>query len=290
MVRLLGASGASAAVALALAVAVAVALQRMSSSPLHPRLSRLLEEQPSLRNTTCRAGPCSAQRALVEGHVALVHDELQELLDALCPTEPALQLPSPWEQEQGNVNVPSCDRLVDTGLEAYYGNLNMLLVEAWLGKILPSLQAVESGARPSAELLKLQADGVLGGAIFVQQLRLPGPGAAAGGGQYLALAPAAMMIGIHRLPRHKAMRQLRGRAPEVVVTDAIVAQAKAWCAAHRIPRLLVCPYTELRDRLRPLGFAPAPVEAGDYLFGDARVVGDLCEEAQLLEAPISVER
>ena len=37
-------------------------------------------------------------------------------------------------------------------------------------------------------------------------------------------------------------------------------------------------------------FAPAPVEAGDYLFGDARVVGDLCEEAQLLEAPISVER
>ena len=94
----------------------------------------------------CRAGACSALQAQVEAHVALVHGELQEIVTSLCPTDPPLHVPSPWEQQPGeagqerNVNVPSCDKLREAGLEAYYGNLNMLLVEAWLAKILPALR------------------------------------------------------------------------------------------------------------------------------------------------------
>ena len=92
----------------------------------------------------CRAGACSALQAQVEAHVARVHGELQEMVTSLCPTDLTLDVPSPWGQQQRgeagqerNVNVPSCDKLRETGLEAYYGNLNMLLVEAWLAKILP---------------------------------------------------------------------------------------------------------------------------------------------------------
>ena len=136
----------------------------------------------------CRVGACcTLLQAQVESHVALVHRELQAMVALLCPAEPALHVPSPWEQARGDVNVPSCARLRETGLEAYYGNLNMLLVEAWLGKILPalSLRHVEA---PKAELITLHADGLMGGAIYVQQLRLP-TGAA---------APAAMMLGSAR--------------------------------------------------------------------------------------------
>ena len=236
----------------------------------------------------CRAGACSALQAQVEAHVALVHGELQEMVTSLCPTDPALGVPSPWEQQreeagqERNVNVPSCDKLRETGLEAYYGNLNMLLVEAWLAKILPALRRplqrgkiLQAG---KAELITLQADGLLGGAIFVQQLRLP-TGAA---------APAAMMLGIHRLPRHKAMRQMLGRAPEVVVTDALVAKVKAWCRAQRIERLVVCPYSELNARLQALGFAPAVKAGPAYLFGDTPVAGELCEEAGLFEVRVDL--
>ena len=148
-------------------------------------------------------------------HIKLITAEIETVFIHFCQPSDPLALHATFAS--GDVQVPSCAALRDAGIETYYGNLNMLLVEAWLGKILPSLQAVESGARPSAELLKLQADGVLGGAIFVQQLRLP-TGAA---------APAAMMLGIHRLPRHKAMRQMLGRAPGVVVTDARCEDA-AW--------------------------------------------------------------
>ena len=82
------------------------------------------------------------------------------------------------------------------------------------------------------------------------------------------------------------MRQMLGRAPEVVVTDAIVAKVKAWCAAQRIGRLVVCPYTELNARIQALGFAPAVEDAPAYLFGDTPVAGELCEEAGLFEAQV----
>ena len=237
----------------------------------------------------CRAGACSALQAQVEAHVARVHGELQEMVTSLCPTDLTLDVPSPWGQQQRgeagqerNVNVPSCDKLRETGLEAYYGNLNMLLVEAWLAKILPGLRRPLQRGKilqvPKAELITLQADGLLGGAIFVQQLRLP-TGAA---------APAAMMLGIHRLPRHKAMRQMLGRAPETVVTDALVAKVKAWCVAQRIERLVVCPYSELSARLQALGFAPAVKAGPAYLFGDVPVAGELCEEAGLFETRVDL--
>ena len=158
----------------------------------------------------------------------------------------------------------------------------MLLVEAWLAKILPGLRRPLQRGKilqvPKAELITLQADGLLGGAIFVQQLRLP-TGAA---------APAAMMLGIHRLPRHKAMRQMLGRAPETVVTDALVAKVKAWCVAQRIERLVVCPYSELSARLQALGFAPAVKAGPAYLFGDVPVAGELCEEAGLFETRVDL--
>ena len=261
-------------VAAVLAVAVAAAV-----------LQRTRTAAPQAQ---CRAGACSALQAQVEAHVALVHGELQEMVTSLCPTDPALDVPSPWEQQSGeagqerDVNVPSCDRLRETGLETYYGNLNMLLVEAWLAKILPALRRPLQRGKilhvPKAELITLQADGLLGGAIFVQQLRLP-TGAA---------APAAMMLGIHRLPRHKAMRQMLGRAPGVVVTDALVAKVKAWCVAQRIARLVVCPYSELNGRLQALGFTPALKVGPAYLFGDTPVTGELCEEAGLLEMRVGL--
>ena len=153
---------------------------------------------------------------------------------------------------RGDLNVPTCDALRESGLEEYYGNLNMLLVEAWLGKIEPALRAADElrpsavaallRSSPAAELLTLEADGVLGGGIFVQQLRRGGRS-----------APVAMMIGIHRLPRHKAMRRLLGRAPSVVITDAIVERVKAWCTARRVATLMVCPYQGLTERLQQLG-------------------------------------
>ena len=84
------------------------------------------------------------------------------------------------------------------------------------------------------------------------------------------------------------MRQMAGHAPAVVVTDAIVAKVKAWCAAQQIRRLLVCPYTELAARLQALGFAPAVEAAPAYLFGDVPVAGELCEEAGLFETRIDL--
>ena len=119
----------------------------------------------------CRAGVCSELQAQVEAHVALVHGELQEMLTSLCPTDPALHVPSPWAQQrtetglEREVNVPSCARLHETGLETYYGNLNMLLAEAWLAKILPALRRPLQRGKvlqvPKAELITLQATPLL---------------------------------------------------------------------------------------------------------------------------------
>ena len=80
---------------------------------------------------------------------------------------------------------------------AHNGTFNTQ-AEAWLGKIVPTLQKAPRhnpwtpwSVPPRSELITMpRADGVDGGAIFVQQLSLDG-----------AAAGAAMMIGIHRLPQ-----------------------------------------------------------------------------------------
>ena len=58
--------------------------------------------------------------------------------------------------------------------------------------------------------------------------------------------------------------------------------------AQRIERLVVCPYSELNARLQALGFAPAAKAGPAYLFGDAPVAGELCEEAGLFEMRIDL--
>ena len=66
----------------------------------------------------------------VEAHIRAVHAEIQELLTYACDGG---VVPSPYAQKQGDVDVPSCAAPRERGLEEYYGNVNMLLVEAWLG-------------------------------------------------------------------------------------------------------------------------------------------------------------
>eukprot|EP00966_Prymnesium_polylepis_P074417 1727179-Prymnesium_polylepis.1 len=127
--------------------------------------------------------------ARVELHIEVVHAELQQLFDRTCAPERVVRVPPPAEQEQGNINVPSCAAFERVGLQSYYGNLNMLLVEAWQWKILPTLRAQQDSRRwwrraPRSELLTVQSDGRLAGAIFVQQL-LADDGA--------RLAPSALM-------------------------------------------------------------------------------------------------
>ena len=213
-----------------------------------------------------------ALRERVVTHIGSVHGELQHLVSSLCGS--SARVPSPWEQLRGDVNVPSCAAMQEAKLEEYYGNLNMLLVEAWLGKVMPTLQKVRWYSWmpwdvPLSELITLRADGVGGGAIFVQQLGLDG-----------GAASAAMMIGIHRLPRHKAMRQLAGRAPKTAIVPGVVNKVKEWCFQKGIETLLVCPYQGMGPKLQALGFKPLS-DPPPYVFGDEPLMGDVCEEAEL---------
>jgi len=206
--------------------------------------------------------PTSALIERVEAHIRAVHAEIQELLTYACDGG---VVPSPYAQKQGDVDVPSCAALRERGLEEYYGNVNMLLVEAWLGKILPALRS----APPAAELLTVRADGVLAGAIFAAQLDG-------------APSPSALMLGIHRMPAHKLLRHRTGRAPAPPpVTDALVAAVKAWAAAQRLARVYVCPYGGLTARLQALGFAPVADPPDDLRFGALRLRDGVCEDAQL---------
>ena len=150
-------------------------------------------------------------------------------------------------QIEGDVNVPSCAALKEIGLESYYANVNMLMVEAWVGKILPALRtlavrdatspvtryneirtACAREARPchvdthfatwtqagdagsdrdvvTASLLRVGADataaGDLGGAIFIAELR-PDKSVDKSAEKF-AEEKSALMLGIHRTPRHK---------------------------------------------------------------------------------------
>ena len=213
-----------------------------------------------------------ALRERVVTHIGNVHGELQLLVKSLCGS--GARVPSPWEQLRGDVNVPSCAAMQEAKLEEYHGNLNMLLVEAWLGKVMPTLHKVRWYSWmpwdvPRSELITLRADGVDGGAIFVQQLGLDG-----------GAASAAMMIGIHRLPRHKAMRKLAGRAPTAAIVPGVVDKVKEWCFQRGIATLLVCPYQGMGPKLQSLGFRPL-ADPPPYVFGAAPLMGDVCEEAEL---------
>ena len=67
-----------------------------------------------------------------------VHTEVQAMFDYMCtPAELGqIIIPSPWEQTPGDVNLPACAHFAEhTRLYGYYGNVNMLMVEAWRGKV-----------------------------------------------------------------------------------------------------------------------------------------------------------
>ncbi len=221
----------------------------------------------------------------VEAHVGAVHAQLERLYREVCrpsADQPAT-LPTPDEQAVGDVNVPSCAALREAGLEEYYGNLNMLLVEAWRAKVLGALRNVSDSWKtpPQAELLRAGGAerGEHSGGIFVMELS---PTATGGG------TMAVLMIGIHRMPMHKARRLLGAagadgadapRAPPV--TDALVGMAKEWCDTRRFIRLFVCPYAGLEDRLQPLGFSPVDDPDIELWFGHLKLRGGVCEDAQL---------
>lgn len=218
----------------------------------------------------------------VERHVELVHAQIQEMFDAACEPDPPMQLPAPHSQSIGDVNVPSCAALDQTyGL--YYGNLNMLLVEAWLHKILPSLRGDHVvGSADGAALLTVHSGqlasaggSTVSGAIFVRQLSQ----------KIESLSPtldwpsdAAMMIGIHRMPRHKRLGREMHPKP-APVTEEIVGRVKQWAAERYLRRLFVCPYQELERRLASQGFAPSHEKA--LSFGHLPLA-EVCEDGRLM--------
>ena len=224
----------------------------------------------------------------VLAHVSTVRMAAHELFADVCGVN------MPWSQTKATlgrdeVNVPSCDKLREAGLETYYGNLHMVLSEAWEGKVLRSLR----GGRflGPASLLTVEADGMLAGGIFVSGLRRPD----------FSRANAAVMIGIHRMPQHKALRRQRGgggnatgddhRQPFTGVTPLLVDKAAAWSAAHRLPLLYVCPYGEIRERLGSLGFEPAVdalLPAKPLLFGTLDLHDDVCEESSIMALRVKV--
>ena len=99
-----------------------------------------------------------------------------------------------------------------------------------------------------------------------------------------SVTDAAMMIGIHRMPRHKTMRALGQQRPRISVTYTIVSRVVEWCKAHRIARLVACPYDELPKRLQALGFVKfvrVPDPARSYTLGTLELRADVCEDAAL---------
>ncbi|KAL1496772.1 hypothetical protein AB1Y20_014361 [Prymnesium parvum] len=208
----------------------------------------------------------------VEAHIAYVHSELQYLFESFCAPGAKVELPLPSEQRRGDINVPSCAALQARGLSDYYGNLNMLLVEAWHWKILPAarLRAHTSWwRRPHAELVVLHSeDELLAGAIFVQQLLTADEWP----------SDAALMIGIHRMPRHKTLSLDGAARPRMIVTDALVERVKQWCVQQRLRKLFVCPYQELGPRLQRLGFDRIPDPQRAYTFNGLGLREEVCED------------
>lgn len=190
---------------------------------------------------------------------------------------------TPPSFERDEVNLPSCSALHESGLEAYYGNVMMLMAEAWRAKVLAGYLRPGPYARtPHAALVTVEeeSDGIVAGGIFVGELLRKG-----------VPTGAALMIGIHRMPLHKLQRG-RGAATSappppsslVNVTPALVTRVQRWCTVRRVTSLLVCPYdgSGLRARFEAMGFGPAAAQAPSDRFGEMDVRADVCEESALM--------
>ena len=232
-----------------------------------------------------------------EAHLKLLGEQTFFLFDHVCRPTDASALRAKFESDE--VEVPSCGEMREAGLEQYYGNINMLMAEAWRGKILPSLYAAarrreELPQLPSAELLLVHepSTGMLAGGIFISQLmqrkrpadasELPTP------------TDSALMIGIHRAPVHK-MQKLLGATPSLNVTPAIVRAAQEWTAANQLATLYVCPLSgdggALKARFGHLGFKELGARAEKQLLSDKRslllgpeleIREEVCQEAGIM--------
>jgi hypothetical protein len=102
-----------------------------------------------------------------------------------------------------------------------------------------------------------------------------------------------MLLGIHRMPRHRARRVARELWPEEeeaasldgagsTVLDSLVSKARGWCRSRSIDRLFVCPYSSIQSKLEREGFRRVPdPSSGTYRFGPLDLRRDVCEEAEL---------
>jgi hypothetical protein len=230
----------------------------------------------------------SALALRVNQHVTEMSEETLAMFAFVCEVYDATKYKKTFSSNE--VNVPSCPQMVERGLERYYGNVHLLLAEAWRAKILgglltwldtPTLPPPLT-ARPHADLLfaREPRDGMIAGAIFAGQLLRASDGAA---------TESALMLGIHRAPKHKLMRHLGGRTPTVNVTNEIVTAAQQWTADKGLSTLYVCPLEgddgALRRRLAALGFrdvADQQAVARGFRLGKLALHEEVCEEAALM--------
>ena len=234
-------------------------------------------------------------------HVRGIGQELTDLFAGVCQPGPEWKAEHKPSLTRYHINVPSCDAMRSLRIENYYASLAMLLPEAWRAKILDGLLKPmtdkPAALRPLAELLTISepSDGLVAGGIFISQLLYDD-----------VPSSAALMIGIHRMPRHKMLsRGQAPRQPEVNVTPGLVARAQEWVGLHGLRTLYVCPLDSdghaLRRRMLALGFrdmqrlastrhegqAPNRLEPGGLdterlRFGVLALHGEVCEEAGLL--------
>ena len=231
--------------------------------------------------------PWVSLKERIEKHVDLMHTQAHLMFMHFCrPTDPESHKKS---FARGEVSVPSCPELRDAGMEQYYGNVNLLLAEAWSYKILDETltRLAPLSRRPAASLqiVREPYDSMVAGGIFVSQLFHSRD--AHDNGESV-LADAALMIGIHRAPRHKMIRRL-GRTPDINVTNELVAAAQRWTIQQQLSTLLVCPLNgdggSLRARLVALGFVPEEESASPvprFRLGEQDLRNDVCEEAKLM--------
>lgn len=235
---------------------------------------------------TARNDDDALTRAVIAHTDALAH-EIRDLFVEFCRPTEAVQAIKFIPGEVPTLQLKSCATLRDAGLEVYYGNVNMVMAEAWHGKIIPALRSyavLPEPQRPASELLIVRESAhAPAGGIFVTQLR------DARGERQLQIA---LMIGLHRMPRHKAMRHLSRETPSVVVTQEVVHLAQRWAVEQELPALYVCPLSgdggALRKRLAALGFRDRRrSDPYDHLLehatmGELSLLAHVCEDAELM--------